>query len=297
MQTFKVIFCSLIVSVLLCGCTALFGDMNRGVRSGESSSLVSWLYPKGEIPPQKNDDVPVLNVPLRVGLAFVPPKNNFANSYYVSEAHKTELLAKVRESFSSKPYINHIEIIPQYYLENVKGIDGMQQLARLMNVDVMALVSYDQVVHNFDTSQSLLYWTIVGAYVVEGSKDEVHTFVDLAVIDVNTGKLLLRAPGIDKQGSRSTLVKNAENLRRSREKGFELAMATMNSNLEIELDSFRERIKKDQSVKVQTRSGYGGGSFSSWFGMLIVLCCYKSGRRFVGKVAVRCARVRVRLRQ
>lgn len=284
MKNFKTLFVVSIFTFLTSGCTALFGDINRGVRSGESSSLVAWLYPKGDLPPQQNDEVPVLNLPLRVGLAFVPPKYSHVHSWSVSEAHKTELLGKVRASFADKPYISHIEIIPQYYLENARGIDGMQQLARLMHVDVMALVSYDQVVHNFDTSQSLLYWTIVGAYLVEGSKDEVHTFVDLAVIDVNSGKLLLRAPGINKQGSRSTLIKNAENIRRSREQGFESAMAEMSTNFELELERFRERIKKDQSVKVQTRAGYGGGSMSLWMLLfIVVLGCYKSCRHFAFK--------------
>ncbi len=66
--------------ILLAGCTSLWqatmgglsetssGTMRRGV----SSSLVEYLYPSGEEPPPFDDSVPQLNIPLRVGLAFVP---------------------------------------------------------------------------------------------------------------------------------------------------------------------------------------------------------------------------------
>ncbi|MEQ1704159.1 MAG: Ig-like domain repeat protein, partial [Ilumatobacteraceae bacterium] len=48
-------------------------------------------------------------------------------------------------------------------------------------LDVIALVSYDQVAHSAETTSSFLYWTIVGAYVVKGNKNDVQTFVDTAV--------------------------------------------------------------------------------------------------------------------
>ena len=60
----------------------------------------------------------------------------------------------------------------------------------------MALVSYDQVANTSEKTSSLLYWTIVGAYVVKGNKNDVQTFVDTAVFDMATRKLLFRAPGV-----------------------------------------------------------------------------------------------------
>lgn len=62
----------------------------------------------------------------------------------------------------------------------------MAQVARLYGVDVMALVSYDQVIHTDDTKASLLYWTIIGAYIIKGSQFDTATFVDTAVFDINT---------------------------------------------------------------------------------------------------------------
>jgi len=60
--------------LLLAGCFANMAQPRRGT----SSSLVDFLYPAGETPPPLTDAVPRLNLPLRVGLAFVPSHNTLA---------------------------------------------------------------------------------------------------------------------------------------------------------------------------------------------------------------------------
>ena len=142
----------------------------------------------------------------------------------------------------------------------------MDQVARLYGLDVMALVSYDQVTHVDDTKASILYWTVVGAYFVKGSKNDVQTFVDTAIFDVKTHKLLFRAPGVNKIEATSTLVNSVEEMRKARELSFTLAMADMTQNLDRELDAFKERIKKDNCVVITHREGYtgGGGSFDAY---------------------------------
>ncbi len=59
---------------LAAGCASLWQEMGSagGARQGVSSSLVDYLYPGGEQPPQFDGSVPELKLPLRVGLAFVP---------------------------------------------------------------------------------------------------------------------------------------------------------------------------------------------------------------------------------
>ena len=150
---------------------------------------------------------------------------------------------------------------------------GMEQVARLYHLDVMALISYDQVAHADDTKSSILYWTIVGAYFVKGSKNDVQTFVDTAIFDVKSNKLLFRAPGINRIEATSTLVNSTEEMRKARENSFSLAMSDMTNNLNAELDKFKERIKKDKSVTVSYRPGYGGGGA---FGpqMIIILTVF-----------------------
>jgi rhombotail lipoprotein len=62
----------------------------------------------------------------------------------------------------------------------------------------MALVSYDQVAHEDDNNWSLGYLTIVGAYVLKGTRHDVSTLVDLAVVDPATRSLVLRGGSLDR---------------------------------------------------------------------------------------------------
>lgn len=242
-------------ALLLTGCST-FWDWSGGGRNGTSSSLVDYLYPNGEVPPDIQDTIPHLELPLRVGIAFVPGQ---AGPGSISEATKMHLLEQVKSNFMDREYIAHIEVIPDTYLRSSNGVTGMQQVARLYSMDVMALVSYDQVAHSAETTSSFLYWTIVGAYVVKGNKNDVQTFVDTAVFDVATRKLLFRAPGVNEVKSSSTLVDVERDVRAAQQKSFELAMADMTVNLDKELSTFKERIKSDGSVRVTRVSGAEGG--------------------------------------
>jgi rhombotail lipoprotein len=254
-----------------------FQLIGSNIRQGVSSSLVDYLYPNGQIPPENDKNIPTLSLPLRVGLAFVPSQSNTIEG--LSEANKNSLLKKVKESFSDREFIKKITIIPDTYLRSGNGFQTVEQVARLYNLDVMALVSYDQVAHVDDTKSSILYWTIVGAYFVKGSKNDVQTFVDTAIFDVKTNKLLFRAPGINRLEATSTLVNSTEEMRKARENSFFLAISDMTNNLSNELDSFKERIKEDNSVAVTYHPGYGGGGA---FGphILILLTGLFLGKRF-----------------
>ncbi|MEX1994450.1 MAG: rhombotarget lipoprotein [Steroidobacteraceae bacterium] len=241
------------LAILLTACAGLFG---QGTRQGVSSSLVDYLYPKGEIPPRNEGAIPHLQLPLAIGLAFVPSPSG---SNALSEAERMSLLNDVKKSFEGRDFIEEIAVIPEAYMRSGRGFEAMEQTARLYGLDVMALVSYDQVAHTSERTSSFLYWTIVGAYTVKGNKNDVQTFVDTAVFDVATRKLLFRAPGVNELKSSSTLVDLERDLRASQQKGFGLAMADMTVNLDRELGVFKERIKTDGSVRVTRASGSGGG--------------------------------------
>ncbi len=256
-------FLSILLAVLLvAGCSSIWG-VDGQTRSGVSSSLVDYLYPAGEVPPDVQDTIPHLDLPLRVGIAFVPGRTGTSA---ISEATKIELLEKVKGQFTDREFIEHIEVIPDTYLRSSKGIDGMQQVARLYGVDVMALLSYDQIAVSEDNPESFLYWTIVGSYLVKGTSNEVQTFVDTAVFDVKTARLLFRAPGLDRMSDRSTLVESGEVVRKAKDASFAAAMAAMTVNLTTELDDFRERARDDPTLaSTQWKDGRGGGALGLWF--------------------------------
>ncbi len=276
----KFLFAMTAIAVLLTGCSSLW-NWSGGTRSGTSSSLVDYLYPGGQVPPAVDETVPHLQLPLRVGVAFVPGQASYGT---ISEATKMQLLDKVKAAFVDREYIANIEVIPDTYLRSSKGVTGMQQVARLYGADVMALVSYDQVAVSEENPAGILYWTIVGSYLIKATSNEVQTFVDTAVFDVDTARLLFRAPGSDVLSDRSTLVEAGETVRKARDASFARAMDQMTGNLSAELDRFRERIKADPTVaKTEWKSGYGGGS-SDWL-LLISLLAINAMRRRARRAA------------
>lgn len=273
---------SLVLFVFLIGGCSSFWDLGGDSRRGVSSSLVDYLYPGGEQPPDVEDRIPYLELPLRVGIAFVPARG--ADSA-ISEATKIQLLENVKAEFADRDYIAQIEVIPDTYLRSSKGIAGMQQVARIYGADVMALVSYDQVAVSEDNPSSFLYWTIVGAYTIKATSNEVQTFVDTAVFDVKTARLLFRAPGVDKMSDRSTLIESGEVVRKTREASFAAAMTAMTQNLATELDRFRERVKADPTVadvKWKRDSG-GGGAIALWIILGLLVVATRRGLRQVSR--------------
>lgn len=258
-------FCAFLsLTLLTCSCS-LFSDESR---TGVSSSLVDYLYPNGEIPSIQQETAPHLKLPLTVGLAFVPGRRSSTDM--LPAAKQTELLDQVKKKFTDLNYVKNIVVIPETYMRTARGFDGVDQIARLYNLDVIALVSYDQVATSSGRKSSFLYWTIVGSYVVKGSKNQATTFVDTAVFDVSSRKLLLRAPGISETQNNSTLVELHEGNREAREDGFEQAFDNMSTNLTIELENFKERIKQDNSVIVSHRNGAGGGGAIHWSMLLMM---------------------------
>ncbi len=266
----------ILIIISLTACTRawheLGGDRSRG---GVSSSLVDYLYPGGEEPPPYDETVPQLNLPLRVGLAFVPGTTRQTEG--LSEAHKLVLLNRVKEAFEQREFIQSISIIPDTYLRSSRGFKTIDQIARIYGLDIIALVSYDQVAHTEDTKASILYWTIVGAYFIKGSRNDVQTFVDTSVFDVKTHKLLFRAPGVDERKATSTLINTLEESRQQRAESFDKAMENMTVNLNNELNMFIERVKEEQVATVVHRPGYSGGGALD--GLLLLMLMLLLGRR------------------
>lgn len=260
----------------LSSCSSFWADYGGETRQGVSSSLVDYLYPDGQEPPKPEESIPQLHVPMRVGLAFVPGRQT-SDSPGLSEADKIALLEKVRSVFIGQDFIADIVVIPDTYLRSSRGFQGLEQVSRLYQLSVIALVSYDQVATSSDTTAAFLYWTIVGAYTIEGTKNEVRTFVDTAIFDIPSRRLLFRAPGIHVDSSTSTLAEASSEVLEARRNSYAHAMDDMTTNLLAELDRFRVRIKEEPGVAQVVRADGGGGSISAL--LLLALLC--SLRRFL----------------
>jgi rhombotail lipoprotein len=249
----------------LCGCASWIEPHSRSQRG----TVVEYLYPQGEAP-QLKPATPQLRLPLRVGIAFVP--GNRGDD--LNEAERDALLKRVKSAFANRPDISAIELIPTAYLRAGGGFENLQQAARMFNVEVMALLSYDQVQFNDSNSLSLLYWTIVGAYLVNGDQYDVDTLVDASVFDVASRQLLFRAPGTSKIKGSSPMVKFSEASRAARSEGFRQAVDNLIPHLEQQLEGFKVRVKEEKIAQIVEKPGYklrGGGGGEVGLGGLALI--------------------------
>jgi len=111
---------------LLAGCHA-FGD---GSSRRRATSVVSYLYPR-QSEPVETPGVPVLTLPLKVGVAFVPEDNErhgFVESGPLSESQRVALIDEVSASFKKLRFVKSIEVIPSAYLRPKGSFANLQQL-------------------------------------------------------------------------------------------------------------------------------------------------------------------------
>jgi len=264
-------FLGMTTMLVLTGCANLtcFSACQRHAHN--STSLVEFLYPNGTPPSQ--DSQPQLHLPLRVGLTFLP-SNGSESQNGLDAAHKETLLQEIRQRFLSRKFVAEIVVIPDYYLQGKRGFEGLEAVQRLYGVDLMALVSYDQVTHEGDNNWSLGYVTIVGAYFLKGTRHDVSTLIDLAVVDPATHQLVLRAGGVDSSHGNVTLLSENRRLREDSAKGFDAATAQMIEHFDGALTAFEADVREGKAnVKVVSNNGKptGGGGSMGWLLLLALL--------------------------
>lgn len=259
-SSIRSLFLPVLALVLLSGCA--------GMESRAVSSSYAFLYPQ-KVEQVEEPGTAVLNLPVRVGVAFVPETQSRSGfsfwqgmsvSSEMPEAYKHELLERVAAAFGDREFIDTIEIIPTAYLRKGGSFENLEQLATMYNIDVMALVSYDQIQVTDEGAASLTYWTLVGAYVVEGEKNTTTTLMDTVVYDIDSRRMLFRAPGISEIRGSSTLINQSEALREDSMNGMSAAADEMIRNLDAELERFREKVKeRPNEFRVTQSEGYSGG--------------------------------------
>ncbi|MEH6734565.1 MAG: rhombotarget lipoprotein [Shewanella sp.] len=255
---------------LLSSCSMLVSQQSG--KQSVSSSLMDFLYPNKEARAVHSAEVPLLTLPVKVGIAFVPSTGFQKEAVHSKDQY--ELLEKVKAAFVQYDYIDRIEVIPSTYLAGGDGFNTLEQVGRLYDVDVMALVSYDQVTQSVENNAALLYWTIVGMYVIPGNENTVQTFVDTAVFDIKSRKMLFRAPGISKLEKRTTAIGIDETLAEKSMQGFDLAVTDMTKNLDDELARFKVRVKEEKIAKVEHSNNYSGGAIDIQFGLLLLIMLF-----------------------
>lgn len=246
------------------------------------SSVVEYLYPNRDNQIEQ-PGIPVMKLPIKVGIAFVPDgsgqhqRGSFLGgsktNLVLTEKQKLELMNEVSRHFRQYSFIGSIELIPSAYLRPHGSFTNLEQLSTMHGVDAMALLSYDQIQFTDEGAASLLYWTLIGAYTIRGEKNTTQTMLDAAVYDIKSRKMLFRAPGTSLVKGSATPVNLSEELRLDSENGFKIAAADLITQLDAQLQVFRDKVKQEpESYKVVQRSGStGGGAMDGWFLALLGL--------------------------
>lgn len=245
----------LAIAVSVTGCVSML----RHSKHQHRSSTVDFLYPDKESV-QHKPAAPAMTLPVNVGIAFVPDKRARHGYLEFSEEERMRLAGEVAERFRGQPFIGKIEIIPSTYLKPGGGFTNLDQLRAMFDVEVIALVSFDQVQHSDERAYALGYLTVVGMYVINGDMNDTSTMMDTSVFHITSRKLLFRAPGISRIKGPSTMINLRRNQRKQSLEGIRVANQEMIGNLTTELDRFKKRIKeRPDEIKITHSPGYKGG--------------------------------------
>lgn len=233
----------------------------------QMASVVDYLYhdrPGTVAEPA----IPALALPLRVGIAFVPEAGgrdgrpaHHVTPATLGERDRVALMEEIGRRFAERPFVGEIVVIPSAYVQPRGGFANLDQMQAMFGVDVVALLSYDQVQFTAQRRTSLAYWTIVGAYVVEGNQNDTRTLLDAAVFDVRSRTLLFRAPGLSTVRGGATAATLGKEQRADAAQGFALAAQDLVVNLDAELDRFRDRVReRPEEYRISERPGHEGRS-------------------------------------
>lgn len=262
--------------VLLCAAALIVSTAACSSTSRQRrASVLEYLYPEGK------EALPAtgvrLDLPLAIGLAFVPETTVHYDVLLTTE-QQNALLERVRVAFADTAEIERIEIIPSTFISPAGGFENVDQVRRTLGIDLVVLVSFDQVQFDDPNLASLTYWTIVGAYVVPGNENETHTFVNASAFDIESRALLMNASGKSTVEGRTTAMDLARSLREDRLEGFELAVDDLIVNLGQALEKFREQVKTGTvrgqgtpAVEVTAAGGGGGGTGVGELGLFEVV--------------------------
>jgi len=233
------------------------------------ANAVEYLYPQGAAA-QPPCDVH-LDLPLRVGLAFAPSEFSRGAPESFDESTRRTLLERIAAAFRNRPEVERVETLPSHHLKSSGGFENVDQLAAMHGLNVIALVSYDQIQFDDPTVASLTYWTILGAYVVQGDRHETRTMLDIDVFDIPSRALLFSASGSSQVERNVAAIDVRRTLRETSRASFEDAADALIADVDDSLARFREQIRSGTVRGVGTPaitvsgagalggSGVGGG--------------------------------------
>lgn len=188
----------------------------------------------------------------------------------ITEKEKFDIMNKIAKNFKKYSFLESIEIIPSTYMRRNGSFNNLDQIKRLYDIDVIALILFDQTEFINETYLSFTYWTIIPA-----TKNDMHTMLDATVYDIESRKMLFWAPGFHQGTSRSTLIGIDEEKRNNSIISFYKASDELIINMEKELEILKKKIKDNSDKYVIKRDKrYTGGSSDFMLIVIVLLLIY-----------------------
>jgi len=163
--------------LLLLGCTS-------PTTTTRQSSLLDYLS-SGEQAAATGAEAKV-RLPLEVGVAFLPggsvasqglwKTGGKTEAVFITAQDEARLATAVQARFSGKPWVRSLKLIPSFYLRERGGFQDVERVAALNRVDVMILVSLNQVQFTSPKWYSIANWTGLGAYTREAFAQRTWDF-------------------------------------------------------------------------------------------------------------------------
>jgi len=225
-----------------------------------TSNILTYLYPGDTQPVEiSNTALPNIPLPLKLVIAFVPESRTSSSGDAkiepLTEKHKMEMMHELSSKLRQYPYIAGVEEIPSTYLKVGGSFANLDQIRTMTGVDVIGLVSYDQIQFTDRGLVSLLYWTGIGWYFVPGEKNNTNTMMDVALYHVPTRKPLLRATGQGGVYHYSTPMNQSQNLREDSEDGFKEALYMLAKNFKEQIDIFKSQGVRGPATSLNAGAG------------------------------------------
>ena len=230
-----------------------------------TSNVLTYLYPGETQPGEVSKDIsktslPNIPVPITLGFAFVPESRTITSGMDtkiepLTEKFKMEMMKELTAQLRQSQVFAEIGEIPSTYLKIGGSFANLDQIHTMTGVDVIGLVSYDQVQFTDRGLVSLLYWTGIRWYFVPGEKNDTNTMMDAALYHIPTRKPLLRATGQSGVYHYSTPMNQSQNLRDDSEHGFKEALQMLAANLKEQLDLLKSKLGKGAAGSPSAGSG------------------------------------------
>lgn len=141
----------------------------------------------------------------------------------------------------------------------------------MFDVDVIVLLSCDQVRFDDPDALPVVYRTITGGSVIRGAPHDTWTMVDASVLDVRSRKLLFRAPGATHTAGRGSMASFSGLDPVARLEGCNRAVDRLVPRLHAELGIFRARMQTATKTVLTGLSWAWIGFVLDLVGLILVL--------------------------